>query len=596
MSVFKLFLSYALQHKRSYILGIVAIFGTNWLAVNIPVHIGLSIDLINRSVTDHYPELMRHIYTVMIFAVTMIVTRTLSRMWFFNPGRDVERSLKNDAFDKLTALQKDFYHSHQTGSLISIVNNDINGVRAMAGVGMMQLFNIVFALSLTPIKMWQISPALTLYCLVPVIVAFLVVNQAISYFRQLMQQRMALLQTLSTNTVNLLNGVELIKSYHIQHWAIKEFAADNQQLLDCSLKQLRVRTFFMPLLEYTEALLKIVILSVGGFYLIEQSLTLGELTAFLAYSALLAMPFLSLGRIISTFQMGVISLKSVMGILLADTESQLILTEQQRQSLFSQGIQLKQLSYRYPDQHSQDDTPALSDINLHIKPGEKVAVLGKVGSGKSTLVNCLNRYLNVSPGQIFIDGRDVTEFSRSDLRSAVRTVTQQPFLFSDTVEHNIQFGATEHGETLSIEQALYHSAMLDEVQQFPAAEKTLVGEKGILLSGGQKQRLSLARAMYTPCKLVVLDNVLSAVDNQTERFLLQQIFDGMRSEASLIVSHRPAVMERVDRIILLDQGRIVAEGSHHQLLANSAIYRSTWEVLQKGEHQADSDTLTEVEH
>jgi ATP-binding cassette subfamily B protein len=207
-----------------------------------------------------------------------------------------------------------------------------------------------------------------------------------------------------------------------------------------------------------------------------------------------------------------------------------------------------------------------------------VGILGQVGSGKTTLVNCLNRYLDVAPGQLFIDERDVTTLSRRDLRSAVRTITQEPFLFSDTVEANIRFGSRGHDDALTLERALYQSDMLDEVNQFPAGENTLVGEKGILMSGGQKQRLSLARGMYTPCKLMILDNVLSAVDNETERFLLDQIFNNMRSQAILIVSHRASVLEQVDQILVLEHGRIVARGTHAQLLASSDIYRRTWEL------------------
>lgn len=597
MSDFRFFLSYALRHKYTYLAGIVAIFLTNWLAVNIPVHIGAAIDLISVSLESNYSQLAPHITSVIGFAVLMVVTRTLSRMWFFNPGRDVERELKNEAFSKLTLLQKDFYDNYEPGTLISIVNNDINGVRAMAGVGAMQVFNIAFALSLTPVKMWQISPTLTLYCLIPIAVTFFIVNQSIRYFRQLMHQRMLDLQTLSSNTVNFLNGVDVIKSNHIQTWASQAFAEDNQQLLECSLKQLRIRTFFMPLLEYTEALLKILILAVGGFYLIHQSMSLGDLTAFLSYSALLAMPFISLGRIISVFQMGIVSLKSIRRILSASSFEQPALSEQGKQGLFSGGITIKNLSFHYPDsQPAASQKGALQGIDLQIAPGEKIAIVGKVGSGKTTLVNCLNRYLDVPAGHIWIDGIDITDLSREDLRSAVRTVTQEPFLFSDTISNNIQFGSDHHREYLSIEQALYQSDMLDEVSKFPQAEQTLVGEKGILLSGGQKQRLSLARAIYTPCKLLILDNVLSAVDNDTERFLLKQIFENLRSQSILIVSHRPAVMERVDRIILLEEGQIIAQGNHRQLLEQSPYYRDTWQILQKDLHSDAAVVTDEANH
>jgi ATP-binding cassette subfamily B multidrug efflux pump len=380
-----------------------------------------------------------------------------------------------------------------------------------------------------------------------------------------------------------LNGVEVIKSYHVQPWAMKEFNNDNQTLLDCSLKQLRIQTFFMPMLQYTEILLKILVLAVGGVYLIRQQMSLGDLTAFLAYTALLSLPFISLGRIIATFQMGIVSLRSICRILNTPAEDHADLNSQSRADLFSTGISIKNLNYQYPSKDGSSHSElALTNVTFDIAPGEKVAILGKVGSGKTTLINCINRYLDIAPGQITIDAIDITAISRHDLRSAVRTVTQDPFLFSNTIEHNVRFGATESDQALSMQDVLYRSDMQEEVGQFPLAEQTLVGEKGILLSGGQKQRLSLARAMYTPCKLLVLDNVLSAVDNATERFLLDQIFDNTRSQSSIIVSHRPAVMERADRIILLDKGEIVAEGNHKQLIASSSAYRATWEILQEG--------------
>jgi len=290
------------------------------------------------------------------------------------------------------------------------------------------------------------------------------------------------------------------------------------------------------------------------------------------------MPFISLGMVFSAWQTGIVSLESMRRILdqPEHQQDQVHLPPDKRADLFSHHLRVENLSYTYPG----SDTPALSNISFEIKPGQMVGVLGKVGSGKTTLVNCLNSYLEVAPGSIFIDGVDITTLSRQDLRSAVRTITQDPFLFSDTVSENIQFGAGELADPLPLEQALYQSDMLEEVRQFPEQESTLVGEKGILLSGGQKQRLSLSRGLYTPCKLMVLDNVLSAVDNETERFLLDQIFNHSRSAATLIISHRATVLEKVDTILVLSAGRIVAEGTHAELLQSSEEYRHTWQLQQ----------------
>ncbi len=572
-------LTYLLHHKTSYGLGILFIFLTNWLAVNIPVHIGLSIDLLTGELDKNQDALIYNVGMVIVFALVMIVTRTVSRILFFNPGRAIERELKNDAFSKLTQLQKDFYDQHETGKLISIVNNDINGVRALAGIVMLQIFNIGFALSLTPVKMWEISPSLTLYCIIPVVVTFFIAHRAIAHMRAMTKKRMEELQTLSSHTIGTLSGIEEIKSYQVQPWAIAEFADHNQAILDRSLILARIRTIILPIITYTDRIMKVLILAVGGFYLINQDLTIGEITALLSYATLLAIPFISLGMIFSAYQTGMVSLESMRKILdqpVADQEQQ-HLEQSEQQQLFSSGIQVSHLSYTYPD----DDKPTLKDISFNIIPGQTLGILGKVGSGKSTLVNCLNRYLDIDAGQIYIDGKDVTTLSKQDLRSAVRTVTQEPFLFSDTVENNINFGGADHPDALSLETALTQGDMYQEVQQFPEREETLVGEKGILLSGGQKQRLSLSRAMYTPSKLMVLDNVLSAVDNKTERYLLDQIFNQLRSECTVIVSHRASVLEKVDQILVLEDGEIVAKGTHQQLMQSSPFYRETWELQQE---------------
>lgn len=575
----RFFFRYILHHKQAYAAGILFIFVTNWLAVTIPLYLGQSIDLLSGgTLVDQQEQLVQSIGAVIACALLMVVTRTVSRILFFNPGRAIERELKDDAFAKLTQMQPGFYREHETGTLISIVNNDINGVRALAGIVMLQVFNILFALSLTPLKMYQISPTLTLYCIVPVMLTFAIAHKGIAFMRRMMRARMLELQEMSSSTVGFLSGIEVIKSHHIQGWAEGAFARENSKILDRSLRLTLVRTVVLPVIAYTDRLLKVLILAVGGGYLIQQQLSLGDLTALLAYSALLAMPFISLGMVFSAWQTGIVSLESMRRILdrPVHPQDQLHLPPAQRNQLFSHYIRVDNLSYSYPG----SNVLALKNISFEIKPGQTVGILGQVGAGKTTLVNCLNRYLEIEAGSVFIDEEDITGLSRQDLRSAVRTITQDPFLFSDTVSENIQFGSAGIEDPLPLEQVLYQSDMLDEVRLFPEQEETLVGEKGILLSGGQKQRLSLSRGLYTPCKLIILDNVLSAVDNETERFLLDQIFDHSRSSATLIISHRATVLEKVDTILVMADGQLVAQGSHQELLQSSPVYRQTWQLQQ----------------
>jgi len=537
---------------------------------------------------DQYDLLVSNIYYVIGFALLMMLSRTISRMLFFNPGRLVEKEIKNDAFTKLTQLQQGFYQKNPVGGLISIVNNDINGIRAMAGVGMMNIFNIMFTLSMTPLKMWQISPSLTLYCLAPIILSFFIVNHAINKMRQLLKERMHHLQSLSTQTVNYLNGVEVIKSHQIQPWVVDKFDEDNQAVLDLSIRQLRIRSFFIPLLEYTDAGVKILILSLGGLMLIRSELTLGQITAFLTYAALFAMPMMSLGRLIATIQMGLVSLKSMSRILSEETKIDEGLN---KSAEFKEVIKVRNLNFSYPDlsipsteESDKAKKQILKNINFEIFKGEKVALLGRVGSGKTTLVNCLNHFNEVDKASIYIDDIDITKITKQALRQLVRTVTQDPFLFSDTLKNNIEFGAEEQKIKQPINQVLKQSAMAQEVQNFSQGLETIVGEKGILLSGGQKQRISLARGIYTHSELLILDNVLSAVDNETERFLLNQLLSKENELSCLIVSHRQAVLERVDKILVMEEGEIVAIGSHANLMQESEFYRNTWQSLQTEEN------------
>jgi ATP-binding cassette subfamily B protein len=552
---------------------------TNWLAVNIPVHIGISIDILSGELEQNQQQLIYNVLLVIGFAIVMIVTRTVSRVLFFNPGRAIERELKNDAFNKFTQMQRSFYDNHETGKLISIVNNDINGVRALAGIVMLQIFNIAFALSLTPVKMWQISPSLTLYCVFPVVITFYIAHRAIALMRAMMKKRMEELQTLSSHTVGILSGIEEIKSYDMQDWATNEFKTHNQTILDRSLILSRIRTLVLPIITYTDRIMKVMILAIGGNYLINQGLTIGELTALLAYATLLAMPFISMGMIFSAYQTGMVSLESLRKILDQPEEplEKKHLDSNERRKLFHRGLEVKNLSYCYPG----NKTATLKNISFKLSPGQTIGILGKVGSGKSTLVNCLNRYLDIDSGQLFIDNLDVTTLSKQDLRSAVRTITQEPFLFSDSVANNIRFGSSSNDDVLDLETALRQGDIFTEVKKFQYQEDTVVGEKGILLSGGQKQRLSLARAMYTPSKIMILDNVLSAVDNKTERFLLDQIFNKLRSDSTVIVSHRASVLEKVDHILVLDDGVLIAQGSHQQLLKSSVFYRETYLLQQE---------------
>ena len=584
-SKFALLGYYIRQHLFSYSLGVVAILGTNWIAVSIPEYVRLSIDLLNNDLKSRQDLLWEYMFIMLGLALVMVVVRTLSRILFFNPGRAIECQIKNDMFRKLMALQKNYYDKNPSGNIISRINNDITGVRMICGFGLMQAFNIITALSMTPFKMWQLSPNLTLYCIIPIIIVFTVVRLGMNVLVRNLRARMESLQRLSGFTVSSLSAIDLIKSQTMREWSTKRFEKENQDMLRRSMKIAWTRSFVMPMLSNLEHFLKLLVLLVGGIMVIEEGFTIGQLTAFIAYSALLTFPLMGLGWVTTMFQQGLVGLTSIQTVLQQDLpRANLIsLPEKKLKSLFAEGgLKVNNLSYHYPE--SKKDV--LRHINFSIHPGQVIGVLGRIGSGKSTLVNGLNRYLDMGKGSIYLGDQDLATLSDKDVRTCIRTVTQLPFLFSDTAENNINF-ALENGDSDDRElfQKILYSAALDkEVARFPKQEKTVVGEKGIMLSGGQKQRISLARAMMEPCDLLILDNVLSAVDYETERHLLREIHKLLKpinnqqalAGSLLIVSHRVTSMEHADLILVLDEGQIVDQGQHADLIQRPGYYQQMW--------------------
>jgi ATP-binding cassette subfamily B protein len=244
--------------------------------------------------------------------------------------------------------------------------------------------------------------------------------------------------------------------------------------------------------------------------------------------------------------------------------------------LFKSGIHIKNLNYTYHN----GDKPALKDISFSIEPGQVVGITGKVGSGKTTLINCLNGWLRPEKGMVFFGEKDVADLKSEDIRSITKTVSQEVFLFSDTIENNVGFASEDDILKDRFDDVIYKSAFADELARFPRQGKTMVGEKGVMLSGGQKQRISLARSLYASGELLILDDVFSAVDIDTERFLIKQIFDNHAVQSIIVISNRVSVLEKTDFTIVLENGRMAAKGSHNELLRKSEFYRDILKLQQ----------------
>jgi len=574
------FIAHCLRlNRKSYLLAVLLIFIVNWLQVEIPRYIQLAIDLIDDASTAGHDHLTQYVWMVVIMSVVMIVVRIFSRIYALNPGRITEAALKNDLLTKLNRLPNAFHGKFSSGTLISIINNDLNGIRLFFGTGILQLTNVLFALSLTPLWMWRISPELTLYSAIPISIAFVIFRMGFKRMKKYNAEYLRRLQDLSAQLMTFLAGVDLIKNQQMSPWVLAEVEKRNQLLLRCKMKITRIQTFVMPVLDYANNLMKILILGFGGYMLLNQQLTLGEITAFLSYSVLLAMPLMQLGRIATIYQRGMVSIESVQRILNAEipTQDQALLSEPQVAQLHGKTLSVRDLSFSYKD----SDRLILDKISFDIPSGKKVGVLGSIGSGKTTLVNCLNHYLDIPKGTVFLDDKDVTTFARNDLHRYIKTVTQNPYLFSDTIEENIRFGSDSDAITKQqVDEVLKLSQLAGDVSRFEKGDQTLVGEKGIMLSGGQKQRLSIARSLLQPCDLIILDDVLSAVDYETERKILQGVFARLENQSALVVSHRVSALEYMDEIIVLNEGKQIAKGSHNELLQTCPYYYETWQLQQ----------------
>lgn len=575
---YRFLFSLLLEHKGAYLPGALLIWLTLWMTLSIPQLLDEAVEILRNHPDPASAGFQSRIYWIVAFAVAIMMTRTASRLLFFTPGRRVEYDLKNRLLAHLTTLQRDYFLANPTGAIISRVNNDINGVRMLMGFGLLQLANSVTLLSMAPLRMYAISPRLTLYVVLPILLAFVVQQFAIRRLRALQQVQMRALQDISDFAVESYNGLEVLRAYRAMDWAEHRFDDHSERIRANAYRMAAVRGWFMPVLAHTVNLLKVVLVMAGGLLVIESDMTIGEFMAYLLYLSMLLPPLMGMSFMLFVLQRGMTALSSLETVfhtrpVLPPVDPQ---AEARLPSQLRQGLRVCGLSYAYPD---APDRPVLQDVSFAIGPSEIVGVFGTIGCGKTTLVNLVNRYLQPPAGSVSLDGVDIAAISHQRLRRHVVTVGQEPFLFSATIRDNVRFAAPEVDDE-TVRQALDSAAMRDDLARFPAGLDTLAGEKGINLSGGQKQRIALARALLRPCDLLILDEVLSAVDHETERYLIRRIYDFRQARSLLIVSHRISALERADRIVVLDAGRVADIGPHAELIRRDGLYRRAW-LLQK---------------
>ena len=530
--------SFARRYLGVYALGIGFLLATNWLTVAIP---GLVRDTFNALEARAADKIDRLALLIVLCSVLVIVVRTLSRVLFFNPGRTIEFRVRNQMLERLLSMGGAWFRRVAHGDLVSRATNDATFVRALVGFSVLQLLNLVIAASMALWQMFRTDVTLTLLCMIPMTASLLVLRRGTGRLFQAMRDGQVELGQLSDHILETYKGMSAIALAHAEPAFLARFDAHNQRYTSINVSVTALRCFVLPLASQTGGLAVFVLLFYGGARVTEGAMTVGDLAAYSAYIGVLVSSLVMAGWLIASLQRGVVALERVWEVLGLEPER---LQTGATLPAQAQGLTVRAtgLSYRYPDA-GNDDAPALDDLNFELRPGGLLGVYGSVGSGKSTLVSLLAGELAAPAGALRFDGVDATTLQPSARAAAVAVVPQTSFLFSRALRENVGFvDPPDEVDEARVVAAVAAAQLASDVERMPQGLATIVGERGQNLSGGQRQRAQLARALYRPARLLVLDDVLSAVDHDTEDALLRAIAEQLGSRAqrpsTVLVSSR----------------------------------------------------------
>lgn len=565
---------YLRPHWQAELLGIGALLVVNALGVYIPLVIRDAIEQLQVALT--FERVMRYVMLILVLTTIMWGIRVASRILLFGVGRVVEFDLKQRIFEHLLNLEPAYFAKNTAGDLINRATSDVDNIRRLLGFAILSLVNTIFAYGLTLPVMLAIDLRLSLLAIAVYPFMLLLVQL---FSDKLRAQQLAVQEELSSLSELIqedISGISLIKIYAQEENERRAFGNRNQRLLGANLSLAKTRTLLFPILAGLASVGLLVLLGFGGQAIASGAISVGDFVALILYVERLVFPTALLGFTITTYQRGEVSIDRVEAIFqvspkIADAPDAITLPPE----MIVGRIEARHLSFAFPEAK----TPALADISFEISPGETVAIVGPIGSGKSTLANALPRLLDIAPGQLFLDSCDITQIQLHSLRGAIAYVPQESFLFSTTIENNIRYGnplATEIEVINAAKQAQIHP----EILNFPQQYQTLVGERGITLSGGQRQRTALARALLIDAPVLILDDALSSVDNQTATNILQNLSSGRGRKTVIFISHQMSAAATSDRIFVMDSGKIVQTGTHSELMQIPGLYRHLWEQQQ----------------
>ncbi len=562
---------YILRYKFHFLFGILALVIIDLLQLIIPRVLKWAIDDLAAGRAD-LKGLGSYFVIIMLIAIGIAIGRFFWRYFIIGSSRRIERTLRTDFYKHLLTLDFAYYDNQKTGDLMAHAVNDINAVRMALGFGFIILID-VFIIGLATLGMMvSISLRLTMYALIPFPIIALVSTRFGRLIHKLFEKVQASFAVLTERVRENLSGMRVIKVFVQESGEIAKFKRQSEDYIRKNLSLIRTWGMFFPIIIFLAALGQVIVLWLGGKYVIFGQISIGSFVAFVAYLQILVWPMIAIGWAINLFQRGAASQGRLNKIFDAHP------TINRGESVverFTGAIEFKNVTFTYQNK----DNPALKNINLQISPKEFIGVTGPIASGKTCFVNLLLKLYEPQQGIITIDGQNIRNITAESLRKNIAYVPQDTFLFSDTIKENIIFG-NRNASMSDIERSARIAHIYDEIINLPDKFDTLIGERGVTLSGGQKQRIALARALLMKCPILILDDAVSSVDAETELKILRSIKKEIKNRTSIVISHRVFVFKDASKIIVFDEGAIVEKGSHEELFDKKGAYYNIYRIQQ----------------
>jgi len=563
------------KYKYRFMWGILFVLLANAFGVAVPRLVGEAVNLIDGdfSVVDALPDFVLFILAIACLAGAF---RYLMRRVLIDTSRDIEFDFRNAIYRKLQSLDSTFYDQHSTGDIMARMTNDVDQIRLVLGPAIMYTANTIFTLPLVMAMMLYLDWTVTLVGLIPMVLMPMLVKKFGARLHQTSKVQQDRMSDLTTYVQESLAGIRVIKAYGREDGYADSFSDENKNYIDASLDYAKVQTSFFPAIRFVAGLGFLGIIIVGAHRIVSNSMQYGDLVSMVMYFGMLIFPLIAIGWVVNIFQRAAASMDRLNEVF--DAESKVKDPENVEDFIVPDNldIEFKNLTFSYEG----SSYPALENISLKIPEGQRIGVIGRVGSGKTTLIHLLLRLYPVERGQLFIGGVDINDWPVKELRRQLGIVFQETFLFSDSIRENIQFGALDKEYRKQVEIFAKMADVHEDIAEFPKQYETMLGERGINLSGGQKQRVSLARTISRNSRILILDDSLSAVDTHTEESILSELQKVMENRTTFLISHRISTVALTNQIIVLEEGKITQSGVHEDLVTAQGLYKELYELQQ----------------